>query len=78
MENNAKVNNHRALANAQTSGSSVDVDELVQRSSCAKEYTALEECLADNNRDWRKCQSFVKAMKICNDQLASSQKKGTN
>jgi len=44
-----------------------DIDELIERNACAKEYYKLEDCLAEYDRDWTKCQVIVKALKACND-----------
>ncbi|KAL4434208.1 hypothetical protein ABPG75_000649 [Micractinium tetrahymenae] len=33
-----------------------EVDPLLEQTGCAKPYTALEECLGENDRDWTKCQ----------------------
>lgn len=38
------------------------VDEYVNE---RQEYKDLEMCLADNNRDWRKCRHIVKEWKRC-------------
>lgn len=47
----------------------VDVEDAIARTlgSCTSLYYELEECLAHNDRDWRKCQNVVKNLKICND-----------
>jgi hypothetical protein len=38
---------------------------LVNQHGCGKVYTALEDCLADGDRDWSKCQHAVQALKQC-------------
>ena len=46
----------------------VDIESdshVVQLGDCASLYTRLEECLAENDRDWRRCQFLVKALKVC-------------
>lgn len=50
-------------------GEDLDVDELIERNRCHKDYYKLEDCLADADRDWRKCQSEVRALKACNDRV---------
>ena len=45
----------------------VDIEELIEKTGCAQVYAALEECLGENDRDWRKCQPAVKALKLCHD-----------
>lgn len=32
---------------------------------CAQVYEAMELCLAETDRDWRKCQHAVAAVKAC-------------
>ncbi len=48
---------------------SMDVEQAIARTlgSCTTIYYELEDCLAHNDRDWRKCQDIVKKLKICND-----------
>ncbi|EFN57841.1 hypothetical protein CHLNCDRAFT_143287 [Chlorella variabilis] len=36
-----------------------EVDPLLEQTGCVKPYTALEECLGENDRDWTKCQAEV-------------------
>ncbi len=50
----------------------LDVEQAIARTlgSCTSIYYELEECLAQNDRDWRKCQSVVKSLKLCNDSKA--------
>jgi hypothetical protein len=36
-----------------------DMEKIVKKSKCLEQYTQLEECLGNNNRDFMKCQSFV-------------------
>lgn len=42
-----------------------EVDPLLEQTGCAQPYTALEECLGENDRDWTKCQKEVQALKEC-------------
>ncbi len=44
---------------------SCDIGEMVDKSPCAKEYYALEECLGEHDRNWTKCQKEVHALKSC-------------
>ena len=44
----------------------VDLDEMIEKSNCSAIYHQLEECLGEHNREWRKCQKEVKALKDCN------------
>uniref|UniRef100_M4BWI2 CHCH domain-containing protein n=1 Tax=Hyaloperonospora arabidopsidis (strain Emoy2) TaxID=559515 RepID=M4BWI2_HYAAE len=50
-------------------GEDLDVDELIERNRCHEDYYKLEDCLADFDRDWRKCQKQVKKLKQCNDRV---------
>lgn len=43
-----------------------DIEEMIDRSGCAKEYYELEKCLGKHDRDWRKCQETVRALQLCN------------
>ena len=54
----------------------MDVEQAIARTlgACTSIYYELEECLAQNDRDWRKCQDVVKKLKICNDSKASKKK----
>ncbi|CAH0488542.1 unnamed protein product [Peronospora farinosa] len=47
----------------------LDVEELIERNRCHEDYYKLEKCLADYDRDWRKCQEQVKKLKECNDRI---------
>ncbi|TDH67742.1 hypothetical protein CCR75_008201 [Bremia lactucae] len=48
-------------------GEELDVEKIIKRNRCHREYYNLEDCLADFNRDWRKCQDEVKKLKQCNN-----------
>jgi hypothetical protein len=45
----------------------VDLAEMIEKSKCSELYYRLEECLGEYNREWRKCQSEVKALKECSN-----------
>lgn len=51
--------------------SSVDIDEIIEKSGCAAQYHKLEDCLAEHDRDWRSCQGEVKSLKLCRDSKES-------
>ena len=38
---------------------SLDIQEMIEKDKCANVYLKLEDCLAENNRSWSKCQSEV-------------------
>lgn len=42
-----------------------DVDEMIATNPCHQVYFILENCIAENDRDWRKCQVEVKQLKAC-------------
>ena len=50
-------------------GEDLDVEELIERNRCHEDYYKLEDCLAEYDRDWRKCQEQVKQLKLCNDRI---------
>jgi cytochrome c oxidase assembly factor 4 len=47
-----------------------DGDEVINQlgNNCAQRYFELEECLAEYDRDWSKCQREVKALQECSKQ----------
>lgn len=44
-----------------------DIDQMIENSGCSEVYFKLEECIGENDRDWRKCQNEVKLLKQCSD-----------
>lgn len=38
----------------------LDIGEMIEKSGCNDFYSSLEECLGENDRDWRKCQLEVR------------------
>ncbi len=50
----------------------LDINDMIDKSGCGDVYMILEECLGEYDRDWRRCQSQVKALRRCAD---SHQKK---
>jgi hypothetical protein len=61
----APQNSHLGSKTIVSSGE-LDIGEMIEKSGCNDFYSNLEECLGENNRDWRKCQLEV--------QLGSSRK----
>ena len=53
---------------------SKDIDEMINSSPCATFYLKLEECLAENNRNFKLCQLQVKALKECNLNYVNNKK----
>lgn len=39
---------------------------VTQLSECSDIYLKLETCLAEHDRDWRRCQTLVKSLQDCN------------
>ena len=52
-------------ANRNRNGEETDISAMIDRSGCSEDYYKLEDCLAANDRDWRKCQEFVKQWNLC-------------
>ena len=65
--------NHQGSSKAHQS---VDIEDAIAKTLqiCTPIYYKLEDCLADNDRDWRKCQEVVKELKICNDKNLDAKK----
>jgi hypothetical protein len=42
-----------------------DIDEMIEANPCHEVYAILENCIGENDRDWRKCQNEVKALREC-------------
>ena len=54
----APGNSHLGSKTISLSGE-VDIGEMIEKSGCSDMYSSLEECLGENDRDWRKCQIEV-------------------
>mmetsp|Transcript_26940 Transcript_26940/g.75923 ORF Transcript_26940/g.75923 Transcript_26940/m.75923 type:complete len:85 (-) Transcript_26940:321-575(-) len=48
-----------------------EIDPFVDQQGCGRVYAKLEECLGENDRDWRLCQREVAALKECYSKAAS-------
>ena len=46
-----------------------------QLGNCAALYQRLEACLAEHDRDWRRCQYLVKALQVCQTQNSFKESK---
>ncbi|XP_010524776.1 PREDICTED: uncharacterized protein LOC104802735 [Tarenaya hassleriana] len=44
-----------------------DDENVKQLQECSSLYLSLQECLIDNDRNWKSCQKEVQALKACND-----------
>jgi hypothetical protein len=49
------------------------LDAMLERSGCAKHHFALQDCYHANSRDWRMCQTEMKAFQRC---VTEQKKKG--
>jgi hypothetical protein len=54
--------------------SEVDIEGIIEKSGCSVPYFALEECLGLHDREWRKCQDEVRALRACNQQRMNVKK----
>ena len=43
----------------------VDLDDRIESSGCSDSYKILEDCISENDRDWRKCQTQVLQFRKC-------------
>ena len=57
----------------QSTESPMDIDERIDSSGCGADYRLLEECIVEAERDWRKCQHQVIALRRCMALRGSSQ-----
>ncbi|XP_068661165.1 uncharacterized protein [Aristolochia californica] len=57
-----------------------DDENVKQLQECSKLYLSLQDCLADNDRNWKKCQHEVQALKACHERrmLAKRSEKNKN
>ncbi|KAF8821899.1 hypothetical protein IE077_000154 [Cardiosporidium cionae] len=42
-----------------------DIYDKIENTGCSKEYNALDECVIQFNKDWRKCQIELYAFQEC-------------
>eukprot|EP00920_Eleutheroschizon_duboscqi_P016596 GHVT01039366.1.p1 GENE.GHVT01039366.1~~GHVT01039366.1.p1 ORF type:complete len:163 (+),score=32.55 GHVT01039366.1:146-634(+) len=42
-----------------------DVDDKIDSTGCKCEYSLLEDCLFDHDKDWRKCQQELRVFRDC-------------
>jgi hypothetical protein len=48
-----------------TTAPDIDVDEVLEQRGCKTAFDAVQECMAETNRDWAKCQALVQEWKAC-------------
>ncbi|XP_065863488.1 uncharacterized protein [Euphorbia lathyris] len=51
-----------------------DDENVKQLRECSSLYLSLQDCLVDNNRNWKSCQKEVQALKACNDMKKKNHK----
>ncbi|XP_068664083.1 uncharacterized protein [Aristolochia californica] len=44
-----------------------DDENVKQLQECSRLYLSLQDCLAENERNWKKCQLEVQALKACHE-----------
>ncbi|OAY55894.1 uncharacterized protein LOC110611029 [Manihot esculenta] len=44
-----------------------DDENVKQLRECSSLYLSLQDCLIDNDRNWKACQKEVQALKACNE-----------
>jgi hypothetical protein len=47
-----------------------DISDMIEKSGCSKPYYDLENCLGENDRDFKKCQDAVSSLRICYEEKA--------
>ena len=52
-------------SNNKEDGADSEIEVMINKSKCAKQYLLLEQCLGDNNRNFAKCQEQIKLLKLC-------------
>ncbi|XP_010279171.1 PREDICTED: uncharacterized protein LOC104613156 [Nelumbo nucifera] len=57
-----------------------DADEedenVKQLKECSALYLSLQDCLVENNRNWKSCQKEVQALKACHERRNKKNDKG--
>ena len=49
---------------------STNVELAIEKSGCAPQYYALEECLGEHDRSWVACKAAVTALRKCSEARA--------
>ncbi|KAJ9182010.1 hypothetical protein P3X46_006048 [Hevea brasiliensis] len=52
-----------------------DDENVKQLRECSSLYLSLQDCLIDNNRNWKSCQREVQALKACNERMKNDKVK---
>lgn len=52
-------------SSATTAVEDLDVDAVLEERGCKTAFDAVQECMAETNRDWAKCQPLVQEWKAC-------------
>jgi hypothetical protein len=56
---------HRSGSNNKQDDDDSEVEVMINKSKCVKQYLFLEQCLGENNRNFAKCQEPIKLLKQC-------------
>jgi hypothetical protein len=48
----------------------MDINERIDSSGCGDVYRELEDCIAEFDRDWRRCQAEVLTLRKCMENIA--------
>lgn len=56
---------HRSGSNNKQDDDDSEIEVMINKSKCVKQYLFLEQCLGDNNRNFAKCQEQIKLLKQC-------------
>lgn len=56
---------HRSGSNNKQDDDDSEVEVMINKSKCVKQYLFLERCLGENNRNFAKCQEPIKLLKQC-------------
>jgi len=59
------TNRHRSGSNNKQDDDDSEVEVMINKSKCVKQYLFLEQCLGENNRNFAKCQEPIKLLKQC-------------
>ena len=50
---------------AKQDDSTVSIEGVIEKSGCSLLYELLEECLGENDRDWKRCRESLEAFRDC-------------
>ncbi len=59
LKMNGKTNDRNKPQHAGSKSDIPDVDQMIEANPCSQYYMALENCLVESDRSWKKCQNQV-------------------